>query len=297
MYSEATRRDLELMQGAIDLHVHAHPDLHPRILDEIELAKEARLYGMKGFLSKSHYTITSDRMFYVNKVVKGTECYGGIVLNPAVGGINPEAVKASIRYGGKAVWMPSIFSTAHLEYLKKATGVYADMAKKVRPERGVTVLGSGGEIRPEVIEILQLVAESDIIIATSHCSVNEIRIIVDEAKNLGVKKILITHPNGLVPDIPADIQVELARKGAFLELCFLYLTPMWLNTTLDETVDIIKKAGPERCVLATDMGQVHSPSPPEGLRLFIRSLLERGVSDRDIEKMVKENPMRLLGLR
>lgn len=36
-----------LMQGAVDMHVHSTPDVYPRILDDLELAREAQAAGMR----------------------------------------------------------------------------------------------------------------------------------------------------------------------------------------------------------------------------------------------------------
>lgn len=55
--------------------------------------------------------------------------------------------------------------------------------------------------------------------------------------------------------------------------------------------------GPEHYVLASDLGQVNNLAPPEGLRVYIDLLLERGFTVEDISLMVKENPERVLGLR
>ena len=54
--------------------------------------------------------------------------------------------------------------------------------------------------------------------------------------------------------------------------------------------------GPGRCVLATDYGQLHSPAPVEGMRIFVQLCLEQGLSEADVRTMVVDNPARLLGL-
>ena len=43
------REDLELLSGAIDIHVHSGPDLYPRIQDHVELAESARAVGMRAW--------------------------------------------------------------------------------------------------------------------------------------------------------------------------------------------------------------------------------------------------------
>ncbi len=285
---------MEVLEGAIDLHIHLTPDLHDRLLDEMECAREAREAGMKAIVSKAHYGMSADRMHYVQKAVPGIHAFGGVVLNPSVGGINPRAVEAAIQYGGKEVWMASIFSESHIQYYR---GTYGTMPGKVKwPEKGVTILGSDGKLLPAMKEILDMIAEANIILGTSHCSLEECRLLVDEAFRRGVKKILITHPFNEIPNFSKEVQLEFARKGAYLEHCYCQLTPLFFNAGIKDFVDVIRKAGAERCVLATDMGQVFNPSPVEGLRNFILAMMNQGITRDEIDLMVRKNPAKLLDL-
>ena len=285
---------MEVLEGAIDLHFHATPDLHDRLLDEVEIAKEAREAGMRAVLSKAHYGINASRMHYVSKAVPGIHTFGGVVLNPAVGGLNPSAVEAAIRFGGKEVWMPSIFSDAHIKHFK---GTYGTMPGRVKwPERGISILDPDGKLVPAVKEILDMIAEANVILGTSHCSAEESRILIDEAFRRGVKKILVTHPHNEVPDLSLEVQLEFARKGAYLEHCFLPTMPMFYNARIKDVIEVIRRAGPERCVLATDFGQIFCPSTVEGLRMFILSLMNQGITEQEIDMMVRKNPAKLLDL-
>jgi hypothetical protein len=285
---------MDVLEGAIDLHFHAAPDLHDRLLDEIEIAREAREAGMRALLSKSAYGINADRMYYVNKAVPGIHTFGGVVLNPSVGGINPGAVEAAIAFGGKEVWMPSIFSDAHIKHFG---GAYAALPGRVKwPEQGISILDGEGKLLPAVKEILDMIARADIILGTSHCSAEESRILIDEAFRRGVKKILVTHPHNVVPDLSLEVQLEFARKGAYLEHCFAAMTPVFFNARIQDLIEVIRKAGPERCVIATDFGQVFHPSPVEGLRMFILGLMSQGITREEIDIMVRKNPAKLLGL-
>ena len=48
--------------------------------------------------------------------------------------------------------------------------------------------------------------------------------------------------------------------------------------------------------LCHDLGQLHSPAPAVGLRIFIQLCLEQGLSQADVRTMVATNPARRLGL-
>jgi hypothetical protein len=96
--------------GVIDFHVHSHPDVFGRNMDDIDIAQLAKARGMRGIVLKNHVSETASRAALVTKVVPGVEVFGGIVLNKAVGGVNPDAVEWMHRvYGGrgKVVWLPS----------------------------------------------------------------------------------------------------------------------------------------------------------------------------------------------
>ena len=79
--------------GVIDMHVHAHPDVFGRNMDDIDLAMLAKARGMRGFVIKNHISETASRAALTMHAVPGIEVWGGIVLNSAVGGINPDAVE------------------------------------------------------------------------------------------------------------------------------------------------------------------------------------------------------------
>src|SRR5436305_4298249 len=131
--------------GVIDMHVHSHPDVFGRNMDDIDVAQLAKARGMRGIVLKNHISETASRAALVMKVVPGIEVFGGIVLNNAVGGINPSAVEWMHRmYGGrgKVVWLPTFESDKHVKTLvsKDAKGI------EVAP---------GGKVTPHMDEILK----------------------------------------------------------------------------------------------------------------------------------------------
>ena len=46
----------------------------------------------------------------------------------------------------------------------------------------------------------------------------------------------------------------------------------------------------------SDGGQRHNPMPAECLRVFAQCVFESGISERDVERMIKDNPLALLEL-
>lgn len=282
-------RNYEMLEDAVDMHVHAMPDFHPRMMTEVEILQDAKEYGMRAIVSKSHYSLNADRMALVNSQVEGVKCFGGVVLNPCVGGINPAAVEAAINFGGKEIWMPSFYSRAHIQNFPQFKGVVGDAGD------GITLL-EDGKLIPEMHEILDLIAKADVILGTSHSSREEIGVLVKEARRHGVKKIVVTHPYCPVPNLSVDIQAELAELGAYMELCLYSAMPISGKINIRNFVETIKAVGPERVVLATDFGQPFNPSPAEGMRIFCNGLLAFGISRDEIDVMIKKNPAYLLDL-
>jgi len=79
----------QLLEGAVDTHVHSSPDLVERKLDDFELVRQARDRGMAGVVLKNHFFTTTLRAKLVASQVPGIAVVASVVLNQSMGGINP----------------------------------------------------------------------------------------------------------------------------------------------------------------------------------------------------------------
>lgn len=287
------------IQGAFDLHVHTYPCLIPRICDDARAAIAAATAGLGGMVLKCHHESSVSRAYEVQKQLHSFHIFGGIVLNDYVGGLNPAAVEAALRTGAKAVWMPTIHSAYHAR-IHGSKGKYdvqeAGGSNPTGANEGITVLNANHELKPEVVEILKLVAEYNAYLGTAHLSPQEIYILTKLARNLGVQKIVITHPYFKVPRLELGQILELVEMGAIAEFGYCTVSPMWNYATIDEVVKAIKTLEVKNCVIMSDSGQRHNPMPHESLRIFAQCLFEKGLTQEDLDVLVKENPKRLLGL-
>ena len=120
--------------------------------------------------------------------------------------------------------------------------------------------------------------------------------LVSAAKEMGVKKILITHPELPAVNMPIAVQEELGILGAFFERCFYTVIMPEIDVNMITIARAVKRVGVERNVIATDLGQLGNPSPVEGMHSFIGGLREMGISKTEIDMMTREVPARLLGL-
>ena len=194
------------LEGAIDLHLHAGPDVRERKLTYLEAAFQARDAGIKAILIKSHSTITADIASLIQPLVKDILVFGGIALNYPVGGLNPVAVETALKLGAKQIWMPTLDASNQYRYDKK--------------RGGITILSSKGRLKREVIETLEILSGKDVILSTGHLSQKESTQLIKEAQKKGIKKILVTHPDHFYIQMPSKMQRDLAAKGVFFDRCF-----------------------------------------------------------------------------
>ena len=267
------------------MHMHAGPD--PRVerrLDALQAARQAQEAGIRAIVLKSHEYPTTPLASILNQVVTDVTIIGSISLDFEVGGLNPYAVEASAKLGAKVVWMPT-FSSAN------------DMKKRGLSEEGISILDEKGKLLPVVHDILDIIKRYNIILATGHISVEESFTLVEAACQAGLPKIVITHP--LLEELGACLDLEqqqqMVAKGAFIEHCFVNTMPL-SGLHPEKIVEAVKIVGAEHCVLSTDLGQAHNPTPAEGMRMAIATMLLCQLTEKEVELMVKLNPARLLGL-
>jgi hypothetical protein len=67
-------------------------------------------------------------------------------------------------------------------------------------------------------------------------------------------------------------------------------------TPLAELVTRIRSVGAEHVVLSTDLGQPGNPVPAVGFASGVQRLLDGGVTQGEIDLMIRRNPARLLNL-
>ena len=77
-YSRSYQRSLNLMKGAIDLHVHAGPHLvsSPRSVNPVQAAIEARDAGMRAIAYMCVFNWSVGTSWIVNETVPGFTTYG-----------------------------------------------------------------------------------------------------------------------------------------------------------------------------------------------------------------------------
>jgi len=240
---------------------------------------------MRGLVLKNHSQPTAALACLVRKEVPGIEVFGGIVLNRAVGGINPAAVESMARVEGgwgKVIWLPTSDAENQVR-ISKASRPFVSVSKD-------------GKLLPEVSEVLALAAKYNLLLETGHASAEECLLVVREARRLGVRHVVVTH--AMVPPVAMTIaQMQTAaREGALLEFVYGALLGEKPQLQIEDYARAIRAIGPKACILASDLGQPGNPLHPAGLETFFNALLKEGFTQSDLDCMSKTNPALALGL-
>lgn len=271
--------------GAIDVHVHAAPSLWERIHDVPTLLERVRDSPLGGVVLKSHFGNTFEAVRLGRAAVPGVDVYSSLTLNTFVGGLNPSAVELAVETGASVVWLPT-FSAANFE------------TDRPYPFRGqtLTVTDDAGDLRPELLEILDVLDDADrrLVLGNGHVSPAETDAVLDAIDERGTDvDYLVTHPDSAFMGLSLADQIDLANRGAYVEKCYLPIIKG--DVTIEAMAEGIAEIGAERCVLSTDHGQPTNQSPPDAYAAFVEGLRRHGVSASAVERMSRTVPRALLG--
>ena len=303
------RPGAHLLIGAVDGHVHACPHLNGRSVDVFEAVEQAAAAGMRAiglmdnFCSSVGYAaLARRRLGHL-----GVEVFGGVILEPQVGGLSVDVVRAAIGVGypdgedrhasdgARFVSLP----THHTRAVAQAEGRDAAYVA------GCLAIPERGPLPAALAAILDLVAAHEVVLNTGHLSAAETVRLVELAKTLGVTRILCPA-NYFTPD---DARA-LTALGACVEFSFFFVThatQVGLThvdaekhrvdpVTLPRLAELIAAVPPGQVVLSGDCGVAVLPPPVEGLREFLWSLKLCGVPETTLRLAVRANPVGLFRL-
>ena len=285
-----------IIKQAIDIHVHIGPEIIPRKYTVEGLIKEEK-EKIGGFVLKNHFYSTTPFIKEIQSKSK-LRSIGSVVLNNSVGGLNPEAIYATslMSRGPFFVWFPTINARNFLENSKyeiASEWVQKEGFKARRSNDIVPVeVSKRGKLTKEVIDILKVINKYNAILATGHISWQESLIVINKTLDMGLKKIVITHPIYQRINMPIEVQKQLAKKGCFIEQCYSMYSIDKIPIRL--IAEQIKKVGSKSVILSSDVGQTFSPSPSEALFQFSELLRTEGISENELFQMMVTNPKILL---
>ncbi|MBD0289732.1 MAG: hypothetical protein ICV74_00645 [Thermoleophilia bacterium] len=289
-----------ILEGAVDLHVHPAPSPLPRRIDAAEAARLAGEAGFRAIVVKSHHHSTvMDVLALASEGLLPSDVavFGGIALNGPVGGLNPKAVDLALKMGGKIVWFPTIGSPQHIRHHAEHPDLkFPKLAVNLKPEEPIDILADG-RVRDEVYEILESAKAADAVVAGGHLAPDRITALFEAAREVGVTRLLVNHPNFVVGASYEDARRWVAL-GAFIEhsLCMYDDASSFHHWDVETLVAWIEAVGPERSLLGSDLGQMDNPLPTDSFRKIAAALLDRGLGEDALRALVSRNAAELVGV-
>ena len=243
-------------------------------------------------LFKSNDFSCHDRAYLIRQELPDFEVFGSLCMNRVHGDkVNVFAAEKAVVTTAnlcRCIWMPT------------QDAVYQNIRYHGKKE-GVPVVDDNGRVLSEVVRVMEICEEANIIFATGHSSPEERIVLARKAREVGVKKCVVTHANSGIWEMTHDQIKRCIDLGAWVE--YSYITNLWgPGTGLPdfermgnrEFADFARIA-PERSIITTDLGQVGMPHPVDGMRCCILALLENGLSQQQVDFMVRTNPAQLVG--
>lgn len=277
-----------LLRGSIDMHIHPGPDPSTcRGYDIIETAQEAAAYGMQAIVVKSFFFPTTDGAYLACKAVPSVTTFGSVTIGYATtGGLDYAAtvIETQAKLGCKVLWFPAFDAENCKKALNRTGGIY--------------ILDGDGKLDPRVYGILKIAKEYNLVVCNGHMSYRETIELFRAAKELGIQKLVTTHP--LVEIWPAFSTEELQACvdcGAVIEFTYGPVLPRNGSVNPRSFVECAKHFGAEHCIMSTDGSQITDPSPALCMRLHIAMMLQFGCSEEEVRLMTHTIPESLLDLK
>jgi hypothetical protein len=163
-----------------------------------------------------------------------------------------------------------------------------------------------GKVRPEVERIVHLARDHGLGLnlgQPSHSAARNAGVsdydglapLCERIREIGAKAVL-DHP---LSSFTAE-QTEALAGGTIYAGLFCYPSlPSVIKAPVvdpERTLELVRRLGAERCLIASDVGMLLEPTALEAYRLMVRLLLVMGLSEAEVDVMLKDNPADLLSL-
>lgn len=287
---------LRLLQGAIDSHIHCCPHINERTVTVFDAVRDAAAAGMRAIGLMDVFANSSGLAALAMRELGhlGVDVFGGIILEPYVGGVSPRVVETALKMGygpGTGARFVSL-PCHHTRFVAEAEG------RSPAYVQSCLAIPTSGPLPDALREILDLVAEAEVVFNTGHVTGAEAVRVVEEAEARGVRRILAPAAYFNVEEAKA-----VAALGAYCEFAFFVLSHAtqigqtmidkekhrFAAVTLEAVAEKIHAIGPDRVVLSSDSGSYVLPPPVEALRELLIMIQSAGFSDDEMRQMVAVN--------
>ena len=287
-----------LLAGAIDCHVHACPHINGRSVTVMEAVRQAAAAGMAGLGLMDNFANSSGYAALAMSELGhlGVEVFGGLIMQPAAGGVDAEVVRSALRCGygqggARFISLPT-HHTRHVAHAEGRSPAYVEACLAI-PETG--------PLPDPLPEIMDLCAEADAVFDCGHVSGAEAVRLAEVARARGLRRVR-THCSRYAPEAIAAI----VATSAYAEFSyFLVSIAAQIGFThadserhaagaqgLADMAAGVRAAG-DRAILSSDAGIAVLPVPVESFRSFILAMASEGFGETALRRMVRDNPAAL----
>ena len=301
--------EVATVSDVIDIHCHAHEQQQ----DALALAKYASRSGMRGILFKT--IVPRDRpaasvravqeeleRWAEKEQVEPITCWAGAMMGRPNSPVSTDYVREQLDDGVTGFWLP-VFN--HANTLHKIGGRpigWKDPSDDVGPlawdealKVGHYLLGENGALKPEVREIVRIIADRNAALFFGHATHREIFLLAEEVDKLGFMRVVVDHPYSPFINLSIEQMKQLAAAGIFLNFTYDELSPL-LGVDPAKMYAAIREVGPEHFTLSSDAGEPLLPSSVECMRL-IRGYMEAfGLTKDELHGVCTRNPGVVVGL-
>lgn len=291
---------MEFLHGAVDGHVHACPHINRRTVTVFDAVRAAADVGMRGLGLMDVFANSSGLAALANRELGhlGVDVFGGIVLEPYVGGLSVRTVETALGMGygpgggARFVSLPC-HHTAFVARSEQRSPAYIETC---------LTIPLAGELPDPLPAIIDRCIAADVVLNFGHLSGEEAVRIAEVAAQRGCTRMLC--PAGY---LAVDEAEAIVAAGAMLEYSFFVFSHatdvpqtmidaerhVFPRASLATAIDVIDRVEPANVVLGSDAGALVLPPPVEALREFVVLLIGNGISEAAIRTMVAINPARL----
>jgi hypothetical protein len=285
--------------GAVDSHVHCCPHINRRTVTLFDAVRMAASAGQRGVGLMDVFANTSGLAALANRELGhlGVDVFGGIILEPYVGGLSPRSVQTALAMGygtggARFVSLPC-HHTAFVARSENRSPTYVETTLSVPLT---------GELPDPLPEIIDLCIAADVVFNLGHLSGAEMVQVAQMATARGCKRMLA--PAGY---LTVDEAQAIAATGCTLEYSFFVFSHAteigqtmidaerhrFARADFQRAVEIVRKTDPAQIVLSSDSGALVLPPPVEALREFVLMFEGSGIPADHLRRMVADNPARL----
>ena len=301
--------------GVIDIHCHAHEGQQ----DPLALAKLASESGMGGLLFKTVGPISGGEYRPARVVAKinedlkrwsderriaPTSCWAGCGITMDNRPPTVARLRQQLDDGVVAVWLPvfnhanTLFKVGGRRIWWDPTASPGDHSAPLPWEEalryGYYLLDGGGKLKPDIAEMIRMVADAGVALFFGHATHAEIFAIAELIDRLGFKRGVIDHPFSPFVDLSLAQMKQLSAAGIYLNFTYDELSPL-LGVDPARMYETIRAIGVEHVTLSSDAGEPLFPHPVECMRLIRSYMAAFGLGEDELRTVSSTNPARIVG--